>query len=106
MYAIVKIAGEQIKLEPNTRCLTAKLPYEVGSEVTFEEDKILLIEDDKGPAFGTPFVKGGKVTAEVIAHLKGDKVIVFKKKRRKGYKVKKGHRQAHTQLLIKNITKN
>ena len=104
MYAIVNIAGEQVKVAPKTRCFTAKLPHEVGSEVTFEE--VLLIEDEKKPSFGMPFVKGAKVVAEVIKHLKGDKVTVFKKKRRKGYKVKRGHRQDHTQLLIKTITKN
>ena len=103
MYAIVKIAGEQIKVSPQTKCYTAKLPHEVGSQVTFDE--VMLIEDDKGPSIGTPIIKGATVTAKVIQHTKGDKVTVFKKKRRKGYRVKKGHRQDHTHLFIEKITK-
>ena len=105
MYAIVEIANEQVKVIPKSRCYTAKLPYKVGEKVIFEEDKILLIEDEKGPTFGMPFVKGSKVVAEVINHVKGSKVITFKMQRRKGRRVKRGHRQDHTELLIKTITK-
>ena len=106
MYAIVKIAGEQCKVSPENRCFVPKLPHEVGSQVTFGENDILLVEDEKGPSFGTPYVKGGKVIAEVVKHTQGPKKIVFKKKRRKGYKVKRGHRQNYTQLLIKSITQS
>ena len=89
---------------PETRCFAPKLPYKAGEEVTFEE--VLLIEDGEKADFGMPVLKGWKVVAEVVKHLKGDKVTVFKKKRRKGYTVKRGHRQDHTQLLIKQIIKN
>ena len=104
MYAIVKISGEQIKIRPKERCYTALLPHKVGSKVTFDE--VMLVEDDKGPSFGAPFIKGAKVIAKVLKHFKGDKVVIFKKKRRQGYRVKKGHRQDHTQILIETITKN
>ena len=102
MYAIVNIAGEQIKVTPKATCYTPKLPNEIGSQVTF--DQVLLVENEKEVSFGAPFIKGAKVVAKVIAHPKGDKVIVFKKKRRKGYKKTQGHRQDHTQLLIETIT--
>ena len=104
MYAIVKISKEQIKVSPKTRCFAPKLPYKEGDEVTF--DQVLLVEDGKEVAIGTPVVKDWKVVAEVVKHIKGDKVTVFKKKRRQGYRVKRGHRQDHTQLLIKKIAKD
>ncbi|MEM7362201.1 MAG: 50S ribosomal protein L21 [Bacteroidota bacterium] len=104
MYAIVKISDEQIKVAPKTRCFTPKLPEKEGSEVTFDE--VLLVEDGKEVAIGTSVLKEWKVVAEVVKHIKGDKVTVFKKKRRQGYRVKRGHRQEHTQILIKKITKN
>jgi len=101
MYAIVEIAGHQYKVEKDQRIFVNRLEGEEGSKVTF--DKVLLIEDGGKVTVGAPAIKGAKVTAEVLNHLKGDKVIVFKKKRRKGYKKKNGHRQSFTELSIKGI---
>tara|TARA_B110000444_G_scaffold71183_1_gene66933 strand:- start:304 stop:699 length:396 start_codon:yes stop_codon:yes gene_type:complete len=103
MYAIVEIAGHQYKVEKDQRIFVNRLDGEEGSKVTF--DKVLLIEDKGKVTVGAPAIKGAKVSAKVESHLKGDKVIVFKKKRRKGYKVKNGHRQYLTQLTIGAITK-
>ncbi len=103
MYAIVEIAGHQYKVEKDQRIFVNRLDGEEGSKVTF--DKVLLIEDKGKFTVGAPAIKGAKVSAKVESHLKGDKVIVFKKKRRKGYKVKNGHRQYLTQLTIGAITK-
>ena len=103
MYAIVEIAGHQFKVEKDQRIFVNRLDGEEGSKVTF--DKVLLIEDKGKVTVGAPAIKGAKVSAKVESHLKGDKVIVFKKKRRKGYKVKNGHRQYLTQLTIGAITK-
>ena len=103
MYAIVEIAGHQYKVEKDQRIFVNRLDGEEGSKVTF--DNVLLIEDKGKITVGAPAIKGAKVSAKVESHLKGDKVIVFKKKRRKGYKVKNGHRQYLTQLTIGAITK-
>ena len=104
MYAIVDIAGKQMKATPNSTLYVPKLNKEVDQTVIF--DQVLLVEDaDINKVYiGKPFVEAAKVTAKVVAHVKGDKVTVFKKKRRKGYKVKRGHRQDHTQLTIEKIT--
>lgn len=101
MYAIVDIAGQQFKVEKDNKIFVHRLQDEEGAKVEF--DNILLIDDGKKVKVGTPNVKGAKITAKVISHLKGDKVMVFKKKRRKGYKVLNGHRQFFTQLLIEDI---
>lgn len=102
MYAIVEIAGQQLKVEKNAKVFVNKMDAEAGSTVDF--DKILLIDNDGDVKIGQPVVDGAKVTAKVLAHVKGDKVKVFKKKRRKGYKKLNGHRQQHTQIEIENIT--
>ncbi len=102
MYAIVEIAGQQFKVEKNNQIFVHRLEGEEGASLEF--DKVLLIEDGKSIKVGTPTVEGAKVSAKIISHLKGDKVIVFKKKRRKGYKVKNGHRQYLTKISIENIT--
>ncbi|MEE2700237.1 MAG: 50S ribosomal protein L21 [Bacteroidota bacterium] len=101
MYAIVEIAGQQFKVEKNQQIFVHRLDSKEGEKVTF--DNVLLIEADGKVKVGTPKVSGAKVTAKVLAHLKGDKVIVFKKKRRKGYKVKNGHRQHLSKIEIQKI---
>jgi len=101
MYAIVEIAGQQFKVEQDQQIFVHRLEAEEGSKIDF--DKILLMDDAGKINVGAPVIKGAKVTAKVLEHLKGDKVIVFKKKRRKGYKVKNGHRQYLTKLEILKI---
>jgi large subunit ribosomal protein L21 len=101
MYAIVDIAGQQFKVEKERKIFVHRLAAEEGA--TLEFDKVLLVDNDGSLSIGAPIVEGAKVTAKVLAHVKGDKVIVFKKKRRKGYKKKNGHRQCFTQILIENI---
>jgi large subunit ribosomal protein L21 len=101
MYAIVEIAGQQFKVEKGQQIYTHRLAEEEGKTVSF--DKVYLIDNDGDVKIGTPTIDNAKVSAKVIAHLKGDKVIVFKKKRRKGYRVKNGHRQYLTKIEIENI---
>ena len=101
MYAIVEIAGQQFKVEKDQQVFVHRLENKEGSKVEF--DKVLLIDNDGKIKVGAPAISGAKVTAKVVSHLKGDKVVVFKKKRRKGYRVKNGHRQALTEILIQKI---
>jgi large subunit ribosomal protein L21 len=101
MYAIVEIAGQQFKIEKDQQIFVHRLDAKEGSKVNF--DKVLLMNDAGKINVGAPVIAGAKVTAKVLEHLKDDKVIVFKKKRRKGYKVKNGHRQYLTKLEIQNI---
>ena len=101
MYAIVEISGQQFKVQKSQRVYVHRLEANEGSQVEF--DKVLLIEKDGKIQVGTPVVDGAKVAATVLNHLKGDKVLVFKKKRRKGYKVMNGHRQFLTQILIQGV---
>jgi len=100
MYAIVEIAGQQFKVAKDDKVYVNRLSNNEGESVDFEN---VLLVADKDVKVGTPTVKGAKVTAKVLSHLKGDKVIVFKKRRRKGYKVKNGFRAALTQIQIENI---
>ena len=102
MYAIVEIAGQQFKAEAGRRLYVHRLEAEQGSVVEF--DKVLLIDNEGAVQMGTPAVEGAKVVGEVLSHLKGDKVIVFKKKRRKGYQKCNGHRQQLTQIKIDTIS--
>ena len=101
MYAIVEIAGQQFKVEKDRKLYVHRLEGEEGSSLRF--DKILLVDNDGQVKEGTPVVEGAQVKAKLLRHLKDDKVIVFKKKRRKGYKVKNGHRQYLTQIAIEEI---
>ncbi|SMC43533.1 50S ribosomal protein L21 [Cellulophaga tyrosinoxydans] len=101
MYAIVEIAGQQFKVAKDQKVYVHRLQDEEGSKVTF--DNVLLLEDGSNITIGAPAIDGAAVEAKVIKHLKGDKVIVFKKKRRKGYKVRNGHRQYLTELVIESI---
>ncbi len=101
MYAIVEIAGQQFKVAKDQKVYVHRLKEEEGKKVTFHD--VLLLEDGKDITVGAPAIDGAAVEAKVVKHLKGDKVIVFKKKRRKGYRVKNGHRQQLTDLLIEGI---
>ena len=102
MYAIVEIAGHQFKVEKDQKVFVNRLSTEEGKKVSF--DNVLLIGNGKDITLGAPAIDGAQVSAKVLKHLKGDKVIVFKKKRRKGYRVKNGHRQALTEIVIEGIT--
>lgn len=101
MYAIVEIAGQQFKVEKSQKIFVHRLSNQEGVKVDF--DQVLLIDNDKNIVVGEPVVKDALVRAKVLTHIKGDKVIVFKKKRRKGYKVKNGHRQFFTEIEIEDI---
>ena len=101
MYAIVEIAGQQFKVEEGQEIFVHRLQAEEGDNLSFDE--VLLTDNDGDVAVGKPTVAGVSVNATVLGHLKGDKVIVFKKKRRKGYKVKNGHRQSLTKIKIDSI---
>ena len=102
MYAIVDIAGKQYRVQADDMLYVPRLRAEVGDEVTF--DRVLLVSDGDSVQVGTPVVDGATVEAKVLDHVKGDKVIVFKKKRRKGYRVKNGHRQPYTQISVTRVT--
>jgi large subunit ribosomal protein L21 len=101
MYAIVEIAGQQFKVQKDQRVYVHRLDVEEGKSVDF--DRVLLTDDNGKINVGAPVIEGVKVKATVLKHLKGDKVIIFKKKRRKGYRVKNGHRQFLTQIKIDSI---
>ena len=101
MYAIVEIAGQQFKVEKDQKVFVHRLQTEEGKKVSF--DNVLLLSDGDKVTVGAPAIGGAQVSAKVLKHLKGDKVIVFKKKRRKGYRVKNGHRQSLTEILIEGI---
>jgi large subunit ribosomal protein L21 len=101
MYAIVEIAGQQFKVAKDQKLFVHRLQDKEGSKVSF--DKVYLLDDGKKVTVGAPAISGAAVEAKVLGHLKGDKVIVFKKKRRKGYRVKNGHRQALTELTVEKI---
>ena len=101
MYAIVNIAGKQYRAEKDKFLYAPLIDEKEGAKVAF--DKVLLINNEGKIKVGAPTVKGAKVSAEVLAHVKGDKVVVFKKKRRKGYRVKNGHRQRFSKILIEDI---
>ena len=101
MYAIVEIAGQQFKVEKDKKVFVHRLPAAEGDSVVFE--KVLLVDDGGSVKVGTLVVEGSKIKAKVLEHTKGNKVLVFKKKRRKSYQVMNGHRQAFTQVLIEEI---
>lgn len=101
MYAIVEIAGQQFKVEKDKKLFVHQLDAKEGDSVEFE--KVLLVDNDGAVAVGTPTVSGAKITAKVLAHVKGEKVVVFKKKRRKSYQKMNGHRQQFTQIQVETI---
>ncbi|PID94892.1 MAG: 50S ribosomal protein L21 [Bacteroidetes bacterium] len=102
MYAIVDIAGQQFKVEKGQKVFVHRLSGEEGASVSFS--KVLLLDNEGTIQVGTPVVEGAAVNAKIVKHLKGDKVLVFKKKRRKGYQVMNGHRDHLTQITIEDIT--
>jgi len=102
MYAIVSIAGQQFKVEKGKKVFVHRLPGVVGDEVNF--DKVLLISRDEKTDVGAPYLPDAVVSAQILSHNRGDKVLVFKKKRRKGYQKLNGHRQDFTQILIEEIS--
>ncbi len=102
MYAIVNIAGQQFKVAKDQHLFVHRLQGDEGAIIEF--DNVLMIENEGAFTVGTPAVGGAKVSAKIVSHLKGDKVIVFHKKRRKGYKKKNGHRQFFTKIIIDNIS--
>ena len=101
MYAIVEIAGQQFKVAKDQKVYVHRLQEEEGAKVSF--NKVLLIGSEGTVTVGAPVIEGAEVTAKILGHLKGDKVIVFKKKRRKGYRKKNGHRQFLTEIQIESI---
>ena len=101
MYAIVEIAGQQFKVAKDQKLFVHRLQDKEGSKVSF--DKVYLLDDGKKVTVGAPAISGAAVEAKVVGHIKGDKIIVFKKKRRKGYRVKNGHRQPLTELIVEKI---
>ena len=102
MNAVVEILGKQYKVAKDSKLYVHRLDAKEGSKVSF--DNVLLLDNGSKVVVGTPTVKGASVEAKVVKHLKDDKVIVFKKKRRKGYKVKNGHRQALTEIVIEKVS--
>ena len=101
MYAIVEMAGQQFKVAKDQKVYVHRLQVEEGKKVTF--DNVLLLDDGSSVTIGAPAIDGAAVEAKVVKHLRGDKVIVFHKKRRKGYKKKNGHRQSLTEIVIESI---
>jgi len=102
MYAIVDIAGKQFKVEANKYLYAPLMEGQNGTQVSF--DKVLLIDDGASVSVGTPVIKGASISGKIMEHVKGDKEIVFKKKRRKGYAKKNGHRQQYTRIMIDSIS--
>jgi len=101
MYAIVEMAGQQFKVAKDQKVYVHRLQTEEGKKVTF--NNVLLLDDGKNVTVGAPAIDGAAVEAKVVKHLRGDKVIVFKKKRRKGYRKKNGHRQHLTEIVVESI---
>ena len=101
MYAIVEIAGQQFKVEPGKKIFVHRFEVQEGKKV--EIGKVLLLEDDGVITIGDPIIKDAVIEGTVVDHVRGDKVIVFKKKRKKGYRIKNGHRQNFTQVEILSI---
>ena len=101
MYAIVEIAGQQFKVENNDEIFVHRLEGEPGTKVEF--DQVLLLDQDGKVTVGKPMVEGSKISSEILEHVRGDKVVVFKKKRRKGFQKETGHRQDFSKIRIENI---
>ena len=102
MYAIVEIAGQQFKVEKKDEIFVHRLEGDPGTKVEFSE--VLLVDNDGAITIGAPHVEGTKISGKILEHARGDKVIVFKKKRRKGFQKETGHRQDFSKILIENIT--
>jgi large subunit ribosomal protein L21 len=102
MYAIVEIAGQQFKVEKNDEIFVHRLEGDPGTKIEF--DQVLLLDNDGKISVGKPLVDGSSITCQIVDHVRGDKVVVFKKKRRKGYEKESGHRQDFSKILIENIS--
>ena len=102
MYAIVEIAGKQYKVQENAKLYVPRLSASENENVTF--DRVLLLSGDGGIQVGAPTVANASVSATVLRHVKGDKILVFKKKRRKRYRLKRGHRQQYTQIQVNTLS--
>lgn len=102
MFAVVEIAGQQYKVAKADKIFVPKLESEVGAKLKF--DKVLLLGDEKQTQLGTPYLSGASIEAKVLSHMKDDKVEVFKKKKRKGYRLHKGHRQQYTEIEITKVS--
>ena len=103
MFAVVEILGQQFKVQKNQKLLVNKLDQKEGSKISF--GNVLLVDNGKEFSLGTPNISGYSVVATIVKHVRGDKVVVFKKKRRKGYRVKNGHKQHLSEILIESISK-
>ena len=101
MFAIVEIAGQQFKVAKDQKVFVHRLDAKTGDKVSF--DQVFMLADGEKISVGAPAVANASVEAKVVRHLKDDKVIVFKKKRRKGYRVKNGHRQSLTEIVIESV---
>jgi large subunit ribosomal protein L21 len=101
MYAVVEIAGTQVKVSPSDKVIVPRLTSDVGATVKF--DKVILSGDEKKTTIGSPFIKGATVEGKVLRHMKDETVIVLKKKKRKGYRVRNGHRQQYTEIEITKL---
>jgi len=101
MYAIVEIAGQQFKVEKNSEIFVHRLEGEPGTSLEFTQ--VLLLDNDGKIAVGQPLVENTRITAKILDHVRGDKVVVFKKKRRKGFQKETGHRQDFSKILIEEI---
>jgi large subunit ribosomal protein L21 len=102
MYAIVEIAGQQFKVKKNDEIFVHRLEGEPGKKLEFPQ--VLLVDNAGKVSVGKPFVEGSKITGKILDHVRGDKVIVFKKKKRKGFQKETGHRQDFTRIVIENIS--
>ena len=103
MFAVVEILGQQFKVEKDQKLFVNKIDQKEGSKIFF--NNVLLVDDGKNFSLGTPTIKDYSVEAKITKHLRGEKVVVFKKKRRKGFKVKNGHKQHLSEIIIESITK-
>jgi large subunit ribosomal protein L21 len=101
MYAIVEIAGQQFKVEKDSKIFVHRLAGEVGTQIEFGD--VLLIDNEGAVKVGAPKVDGAKISAKILAHVRGEKVLIFKKKRRKSYQKLNGHRQDFSQILVESI---
>ena len=104
MFAVVEISGQQFKVQKDQKLLVNRLDEKEGAKISFED--VLLVDNGDEFTLGTPKIDGYQVEAKIIKHLRGQKVVVFKKKRRKGYRVKNGHKQHLSEILIESISKS
>lgn len=102
MYAVVKIKNQQFRVAPDARLQVPLLPQEVGQTVTF--DQVMLVAEDGRVQLGNPIIAGATVAAQILGHGRSRKIVVYKKKRRKNYRRKNGHRQHYTEIQVKQIT--